>query len=117
MAHVVQDTVQPFLYRFSHVLHHEDVTVDRQCQSSLPVVASFLALWSDPDILCQFFQCPVLARQLHLRTQPYAWIWSSIYRCTATGSEFPLKWSIPNERKEHLMPAQLSMLGGNVATS
>ncbi len=71
MAHGVQDTVQPFPYRFSHILHHGDVTVGRQRQPSLPVVASFLAPWSASDILCQFFQRPAQARQLHLRTQPY----------------------------------------------
>lgn len=48
-----------------------DVTVGRQRQPSMPVVASFLAPWSAPDILCQFFQLPALARQLHLRTLPY----------------------------------------------
>lgn len=50
-------------------------------------------------MVCSWYPLPVLssrqemARQLHLRTQPYqlflAWIWSSTYRCTATGSKFP----------------------------
>ncbi|STW13538.1 Uncharacterised protein [Klebsiella pneumoniae subsp. rhinoscleromatis] len=60
-----------FTYRFSRLLHHGDITVSCQRQPSLPVTASFLAPWPVPDILCQFFQRPALARQLHLCTQPY----------------------------------------------
>lgn len=71
MAHGVQHTEQPFPYRFSRVLHRGEVTVGRQHHPSQPVIASFLAPWSAPDILCLLFQRPALVRQLHLHTQPY----------------------------------------------
>ncbi len=58
-------------YRFRGIFHHGNVTVSRQRQPSLPVTPSFLAPWPVPDILCQLFQRPALARQLHLCTQPH----------------------------------------------
>ncbi|STT86146.1 Uncharacterised protein [Klebsiella pneumoniae] len=83
-----------FYYRFSRLLHHGDITVSCQRQPSLPVTASFLAPWPVPDILCQFFQRPALARQLHLCTQPYqlflpdSVIHLSLY-CQGSGSPLP----------------------------
>ncbi len=71
MSHRIQDPVQPFSYRFRGIFHHGNVTVSRQRQPSLPVTPSFLAPWPVPDILCQLFQRPALARQLHLCTQPH----------------------------------------------
>ncbi|SQL71116.1 Uncharacterised protein [Escherichia coli] len=71
MSHRIQDPVQPFSYRFRSVFHHGNVTVSRQRQPSLPVTPPFLAPWPVPDILCQLFQRPALARQLHLCTQPH----------------------------------------------
>ena len=71
MPHGIQDAVQPFPYRLSRVLHQGDITVSRQRQPSLPVIPYFLAPGAVPDVLCQLFQRPTLARQLHLCAQPY----------------------------------------------
>ncbi|STQ52150.1 Uncharacterised protein [Escherichia coli] len=71
MSHGIQDPIQPFSYRFRGVFHHSNVTVGRQSQQSLPLITSFLTSWPVPDILCQLFQRPAQACQLHLCTQPY----------------------------------------------
>ncbi len=94
IAHGVQDTVQPFPYRFSHVLHHGG----RHCWPSTSAIYASRCVFPR-SMVCSRYPLPVLsapstsssASSAHSAISTFpARIRSSIYRCTATRSAFPL---------------------------